>query len=191
MTKVWRRAGSVLAVCLCSIAFVAPAQAAKSHRVTGGHTTIGASSAIVHFIAFLRSQGITVTAISPAKFAHGSLTLPIVGGSMTLPSMHGVMTTSGGLKFKKGKRVLRVRDYRVSHKRGGATLSAVVSSTRLSPRRVVIAHMASMKTHMSGKTGTMSGGLAITATWASLVNQLIGKKVLKAGDDLGDMSAKV
>ncbi len=73
MAKVWRRAGGVLAVGLCSIAFVAPAQAAKTHRVKGGHATIAASPAIVHFIAFLRSQGITVTAIAPAKLAHGSL----------------------------------------------------------------------------------------------------------------------
>jgi hypothetical protein len=37
----------------------------------------------------------------------------------------------------------------------------------------------------------MAGGLAITRTWARLVNRLIGKKLLKAGDDLGDMSVKV
>ncbi len=110
---------------------------------------------------------------------------------MSLPRMHGVMRTSGGLKFHKGKRVLRIRDYTISHQGGGATLSALVASTRLSPRRIVVARMASMKTHMSGKTGTMAGGLTITGTWARLVNTLIGKKVLKAGDDLGDMSAKV
>lgn len=190
MSRGSKAAASAVAAGLSSLVIVAAAQA-SSQRVTGGHATVTTSSAISHFIAFLRSQGITVTAIAPATFANGSLTTPIVNGHMTVPGLHGVMDTSGGLRFKKGNRILRVRDYHVSHQGDGAALSALVASTRVSPRRLVLARMAAMSTHVSGKTGTMSGGLAITAAWAQLIDGLIGKHLLKAGDDLGDLSATV
>jgi hypothetical protein len=45
--------------------------------------------------------------------------------------------------------------------------------------------------HMSGKTGTMTGGVEISAAWAHLINQLLGKPMLSAGADLGDLSATV
>lgn len=190
MSRVPRMTAWTLAVVTCSLAIAAPAQA-KSHRVIGGHTTIAASSQIVRFIAFLRSQGIHVTAIAPAKLAKGSLTLPVVSGSMTTPGMNGVMATRGGLQFKKGNRILRVRDYTLSHKGGVATLSALVSGKRVSLRRIVVARMVAVHARVSGKTGTMTGGLKVTATWARLINQLVGKHVLSPGADLGDMSMKV
>jgi hypothetical protein len=191
MSRVSRWAACLLVVGACSAVVAVPAAAAKRERVTGGHTTIAASSAIVKFIAFLRSQGITVTAISPAKLSQGSLTMPIVTGSMSTPGMQGTMGTAGGLQFKKGNRVLRVRAYRLSHKGGAATLSALVSGRRVTMRRIVVARMVSPQTSMSGSNGTMAGGLKITATWAHLINQLIGKHVLSAGADLGHLSAKM
>jgi hypothetical protein len=180
----------MLAVALCWLIVAAPAQA-KLDRITGGQQTVSPSSAIANLVAFLRAHGITVTAIPPAKTVHGSLTMPIVAGSMTLPNMHGVMQCKGGLQFREGTRVLRVREYRLSHQRGSATLSALVSGTRVSLHRIALAHMLVTKTNTSGKNGTMSGGLKITATWAHLIDQLLGKPALKAGADLGDLSASV
>jgi hypothetical protein len=190
MSEVPRRAAWTLAVGLCWLIVAAPAQA-KLDRVTGGQQTVSPSSAIANLVAFLRAHGITVTAIPPAKSVHGSLTMPIIGGSMTVPNMQGVMECKGGLQFKERTRVLRVRDYRLSHQNGSATLSALVSGKRVSLRRIALAHMLVTKTNTSGKNGTMTGGLKITATWAHLIDQLLGKQVLKAGADLGDLSASV
>jgi hypothetical protein len=55
--------------------------------------------------------------------------------------------------------------------------------------RILLATMAAPKTHMSGKTGTMSGGLKLSARWVHLINHLVGKHVVHAGEDLGDLSA--
>jgi hypothetical protein len=180
----------MLAVGCCSFVIAAPAQA-KSHRVTGGHSTVTTSSAVANLVAFLRAHGIRVTAIKPAKFTHGSLTLPIVSGSMTIPNMRGVMNFKGGLQFTKGNRVLRIRSYRLSHEGGRATLSALVSGRRVPLHRIVLERMVGTKVKMTGKTGTMNGGLKITPTWARLINQLLGKHVLSPGADVGDLFAKV
>lgn len=190
MSRAWKPAGFALAVALCSWVIAASAQA-KGDPVTGGHATVTASSALSNFIAFLRSQGVTVTTIGPAKLTDNSLTLPVVGGKMTVPEMSGEMSTAGGLRFQDGARVLKVRDYTISHHGHKTTLTALVSSTRLSPRRIVVSHMDEVDTAMSGRTGTMTGGLEITGTWADLINRLTDKHLLKAGEDLGDMSATV
>jgi hypothetical protein len=176
---------------LCSVVIAAPADATKSGRVIGGHTTITASSDITKLVAFLRAQGITVTALGPATLANGSLTMPMVSGSMSAPSMHGVMDADGGVQFKKGDRVLHVRQYVLSHQGGDASLSALVSGRRVSQRRIVIARMVAPRVNMSADTGTMTGGLELTAAWADLINQLLDKHVLSAGADLGDLSATV
>jgi hypothetical protein len=51
--------------------------------------------------------------------------------------------------------------------------------------------MVASTVNMSGHIGTMTGGLKLTAKWARLINQLVGKHVLRAGADLGDLSATV
>ncbi|MBV9193677.1 MAG: hypothetical protein JO168_05985 [Solirubrobacterales bacterium] len=95
------------------------------------------------------------------------------------------------MQFKKGNRVLRVRDYRVSHQAGGVTLSALVSGRRVSLGRIVVARMVAPEVKTSSKTGTMTGGLKISAAWAHVINQLLGQHLLSGGADLGDLSAKV
>ena len=57
--------------------------------------------------------------------------------------------------------------------------------------RILIATMAPPKVSMSGKTGTMSGGLKLSAVWAHLINHLVGKQVVHPGEDLGDLTATV
>lgn len=191
MSRASKTAILAVAVGFCSIAIAAQADATKSNRVIGGHTTITASPDITKLVAFLRAQGTTVTAIGPATLADGSLTMPMVGGSMSVPSMHGVMDAAGGLQFKKGDRVLHVAQYILSHQGGDAALSALVFGRRVSKRRIVIARMVAPVVNMSGNTGTMTCGLELTAAWAHIINQLLDKHVLSAGADLGDISATV
>jgi len=50
MSRISKSAALALAVGLCAVALVAPAQA-KSHQVIGGHTTVAASSAISKLVA--------------------------------------------------------------------------------------------------------------------------------------------
>jgi hypothetical protein len=176
-TVVW-----TLAAGLCALAVAAPAEA-KTERVIGGHATVTPSAQITQF---LRSRGITVTPIGPVKVGNGSLTMPMVSGQLTVPSMGGVMKAKGGIQYSNGNKRLRVRNYELSHAGGVAKLSAIVNG-----KRIVIATMTSPKVKMSGKTGTMTGGLRLTSVWAQKINHLVGMPVVHPGEDLGDLSATV
>jgi hypothetical protein len=176
-TVVW-----ALATALCTVVVAAPAEA-KSKRVTGGHATVTPSAQITQF---LRSRGITVTPLGPVMVGNGSLTMPMVSGQLTVPSMQGTMNAKGGLQYSNGNKLLRVRDYQLTHAGSVGKLTAIVNG-----KRIVLATMAAMKTKMTGKTGTMSGGLRLTATWAHLINHLVGKRVVHPGEDIGDLTATV
>jgi hypothetical protein len=182
MSRMSKTVVSALATGLCTIAVAAPAEA-KSERVTGGHAKVTPSAQITRF---LRSRGILVTPIGPVKVGNGSLTMPMVSGQITTPSMNGTMKAKGGLQYSNGNKLLRVRDYQLSHTGNVGKLTAIVNG-----KRIVLATMAAMKVKMSGKTGTMSGGLRLTAVWAHLINQLVGKRVVHPGEDIGDLTATV
>ena len=130
--------------------------------------------------AFLHSRGITVTPIGPAKISSGAMTMPMVGGTVSVPTMGGTMDAHGGLQYQNGSKVVRVRSYVLIHKGGKATLSAIVNG-----HRIVIATMSAPKVTMTGNTGTMSGGLHISAAWAKLINHLVGLHVVHAGETIG------
>jgi hypothetical protein len=171
-----------LAALVCALVTAAPAQA-KTERVVGGHVTVTPSMEIT---AFLRARGITVTPIGGMKVGNGSLTMPMVGGKMQMPSMQGTMVTSGGLEYSNGPKHVRIRDYRLTDTMHGARLTAVVNG-----RRILLATMAAPTVSVSGKTGTMSGGLKLSAAWAQLINHLVGQHVVHPGEDLGDLTATV
>jgi hypothetical protein len=171
-----------LASLLSAFAVAVPAQAkTTTERIVGGHATVTPSAQIT---AFLRSRGITVTPIGGMKVGNGSLTMPMLGGHMQVPAMQGTMVTGGGLEYSNGSKHLRVHGYELTHAGHIAKLTAIVNG-----HRILIATMAAPKTHMSGKTGTMSGGLTLSATWAHLINHLVGKPVVHPGEDLGELSA--
>jgi len=136
--------------------------------------------------AFLRSRGITVTPIGPAKVGNGSLAMPMVGGTVTVPTMGGTMNAQGGVQYKNGSKVVRVHSYVLTHKNGKATLTAIVNG-----HRIVIATMSAPKTSMSGNKATMSGGLHISVAWARLINHLVGLHVVHAGETIGQLSMTV
>jgi TPP-dependent indolepyruvate ferredoxin oxidoreductase alpha subunit len=177
-----KRLFAALATLVCVLFVVAPAQA-KTERVIGGHATVTPSSEIT---SFLRSRGVTVTPIGAMKVGNGSLTMPMVGGQVEVPTMGGTMTTSGGLEYSNGSKHVRITDYVLTHTGHLAKLTAIVNG-----HRILIATMESPAVKMSGKTGTMSGGLKLSAKWARLINKLVGKRVVHSGEDIGDLTATV
>jgi hypothetical protein len=151
--------------------------------VTGGHATVRVATQIS---AFLRSRGITVTPIGPANVGNGSLTMPMVGGTVTVPTMSGTMNAQGGVQYKNGSKVVQVSSYVLTHRGGTARLTAIVNG-----RRIVIATMSAPAVHMSGKTGTMRGGLQLSSAWANMINHLVGMHVVHAGETIGQLSMTI
>lgn len=177
-----KRLVCALASVMGALVVAAPAQA-KSERVIGGHAKVTPSSQIT---IFLRSRGITVTPIGAMKVGNGSLTMPMVGGQVEVPTMGGTMTTSGGLEYSNGSKHVRIGRYVLTHAGHVAKLTAVVNG-----HRILIATMASPSVSMTSKSGTMSGGLKISAAWAHLINRLVGQHVVHPGEDIGDLTATV
>ena len=182
MSRVSKTSACALATGLCLLAMAAPALA-KNEKVIGGHATVRASMQIA---AFLLSRGITVTPIGPAKIGSGAMMMPMVGGMVNVPTMGGTMDAKGGLKYQNGSKIVRVRSYILTHKGGAATLTAIVNG-----HRIAIATMPAPKVKMTGNTGTMSGGLHISAAWAKLINHLVGLHVVHAGETIGQLSMTV
>jgi hypothetical protein len=171
-----------LAAGVCALVIAVPAQA-KTDRVVGGHASVTPSAQIT---VFLRSRGITVTPIGAMKVGNGSLTMPMVSGKVDPENMQGTMVTSGGLEYSNGSKHVRIHGYRLAHTSHGARLTAVVNG-----HRILIATMVGTTVKMSGKTGTMTGGLKLSAAWAKLINHLVGRQVVHPGEDLGDLTAKI
>jgi hypothetical protein len=182
MSRVSKTALGAATAGLCLFATATPALA-KSEHVTGGHATVRAATTIS---AFLRSRGITVTPIGPAKVGKGAMTMPMIGGTVTVPTMGGTMDAQGGLQYKKGSKVVRVSSYVLTHKDGKATLTAIVNG-----HRITIATMSAPNVHMSQTKGTMSGGLEISAAWAKLINHLVGLNVVHAGETIGQLGMTI
>jgi hypothetical protein len=182
MSRLSKSAVGALATSMSLLAIAAPAQA-RSEHVTGGHATVRASMQIS---AFLRSRGITVTSIGPAKVGNGAMTMPMIGGTVTVPTMGGTMKSHGGLEYSNGSKVVRVTNYILKHEGGAATLTANVNA-----HRIVIATMSSPNVHMSQTKGTMSGGLHISGAWAKTINQLVGLNVVHAGETIGHLSMTI
>jgi hypothetical protein len=181
MSRLSKSAVGALAGGMSLLVIAAPAQA-KTEHVTGGHATVRASMQIS---AFLRSRGITVTPIGPAKTGNGAMTMPMVGGTISVSTMNGTMNAKGGLKYQNGSKVVTVRSYILTHKAGKATLTAIVNG-----HRIEIATM-SAAMHASGNKATMSGGLYISVVWAKTINQLVGIKVVHAGETIGQLNMTI
>jgi hypothetical protein len=182
MSRISKTIMCLLATGSCLAVIAVPAQA-QGERVIGGHATVTPSAEIR---SFLQSRGITVTPIGPASVGTGSLTMPMVSGHLQVPTMRGSMTTRGGLQYSNGTKTLRVHGYMLTHTAHGARLTAIVNG-----RRILIAKMVGTTINMSGKSGKMTGGLKLSRIWARHINHLVGKHVVHAGEDIGDLTARV
>lgn len=90
----------VLAAALIALLAVAPfASAATPNPLASGTTTMTLQKS---FTNYLKTFGISVSKISPAKLSGGKATFKVTGGSLETNGK-GTVNLGGGLKFKAGK----------------------------------------------------------------------------------------
>lgn len=172
-------AGTTLALAAVS---ALPAQAKVLH-VTGEKSTITPSSAVTSFLA---AHNIHVSAVGPATVSGGSLTLPIVGGTVKTPKLGGTLVMAGGLRLTRNGHSITLRSLVAT--RHGPT-NAVTA--KVDGRRLTVAHATAVHITTSGKTGTITGELNLSAGAARVINNLAGRKVVAAGADLGSFTTTV
>lgn len=96
----------ILAAALIALMAVAPFASAASDPLASGSTTMTLQKS---FTNYLKTFGITVAKISPAKLKSGKATFNVTGGSLDPTTGKGTVNLGGGLKFKAGKKSTTVK----------------------------------------------------------------------------------
>jgi hypothetical protein len=183
MSRVSRSTLLVLAATVSLMAVTSAAAQAKVFHVTGTQTTITPTSQVAGFLA---SHQVTVSAIGPATISGGAVTLPIAGGFVTKSTNGGLLRHTGGLKFTVGSRSVAVTHFvLIAHKVHGRLLAWVGG------RRITVARLINASRTVSGKTGTLTGELTLSAAAAHKINKRLGKHIVTGGTELGALSSSV
>lgn len=146
----------ILAAALIALMAFAPFASAASDPLASGKTTMTLQKS---FTNYLKTFGITIAKISPAKLSGGKATFNVTGGSLDPTTGKGTVNLGGGLKFKAGKK--------------NATVKGLVLNTE--------------KKTLTGKVGGTKVKIASIAGWSSTrsgfgVNLKINKvKLTSAG----------
>jgi hypothetical protein len=163
---------------------VASAQARVLHHVTGVSSTVTASSALTGFLA---AHSIKVSTVGRATISGRSLTLPIVGGTVKTPRpFDGRLIMAGGVRFTRNGRSITLRAFVATRRGSRNAVTAQIGQTRL-----IVAHATDAHISVSGKTGTITGELKLSAAAARAINNVAGHHVVTAGADLGSFTSTV
>ena len=97
---------AAVAAALFALLAFAPFASAAADPVGGGSATVTLNKG---FTKYLKTFGIKVQKVSPAKLKGNKLTLPVTGGSVDPLTGGGTVNLGGGLKFKAGKKTATVK----------------------------------------------------------------------------------
>lgn len=187
LTRLLRLTLMMVVLAMGALAVASPAMATETHStvtIKGGRTslTIAAGTAAV-----LTKNGVSVTAVKPAR-AHGAtFSFPIKGGSVDPTNAAGTIRHSGGLQFRVGHTKLVVKDFVIDTTKG--VLTARVGGTRT---RIPLLKLdtSTAKISVKGSWVTVSGvGASLTAEAAAALNKTFGVSLFTAGLPIG--TAKV
>ncbi|HEV7563479.1 MAG TPA: hypothetical protein VGO24_08245 [Solirubrobacterales bacterium] len=96
----------ILATALFALLALAPLASATPDPVASGCTTVTLENS---FTKYLKTFGITVSKVSPAKLKGNKVTFTVTGGSLDPTTGLGTVNLGGGLKFKAGKKSAPVK----------------------------------------------------------------------------------
>jgi hypothetical protein len=186
----------VATTAIVCFAFVGVAVASAA-KVTGGTTTITASSATM---TLLSTNHITLSPLTPATASDATFTFPIAGGKLTAKKLHGFIRHLGGLTASNGTKTVALRDPTIVSTRSGVSLWALVRGRstheckavdlrQLNIRCLMVTHVRAARiatiTDVTKTDSGASGTVRITAFTAGVLNMLAGKDVAAAGDTFG------
>jgi len=106
MARGTKLSAGVLAAALVALLAFAPLAQAAPDPVGSGSATVPLNKG---FTKYLKTFGIKVQKVSPAKLKGQKLTLPVTGGEVDPTTGAGTVTLGGGLQFKAGKKKAPVK----------------------------------------------------------------------------------
>ena len=135
---------------------------------------------------FLAAHNVHISAVGPATISGGSLTLPVVGGTVKTPKLNGTLIMAGGVRFTRNARSITLRSFVATRPGATNTVTAKVDGRRLNVAQATAVHLTT-----SGKTGTITGELNLSAAGARAINHVAGRKLVAPGADLGSFTTTV
>jgi hypothetical protein len=134
--------------------------------------------------AALKSLGIKVAPVQPSKVRRGAVVFPITSGSVDPKLADGALINhSGGLRLKKGRTKVALRNFRIRITDSQATISARVGSTRATIINLDLAKAKVSRPALNLRVKKV--GVKLNATGASALNKAFKTKAFKSGLKLG------
>jgi hypothetical protein len=175
-----RKAAVLAVLVISSWALIAAGPAAATYDPIGsGATTLRLDPA---FIATLKKQGVSLSAVAPAKLKKGSVTFPVTTGQLDPVAVKGTVQHDGALVFRRGGRKLPMKSLQLKTTQRSSPLSAKFGGGKL-------------KLSASAKLGTVRSGfgmqakvksMLLSAKVATRLDKKLGLRgVFTAGDAFG------
>ena len=134
--------------------------------------------------AALKSLGIKVAPVQPSKVRRGAVVFPITSGSVDPKLADGALINhSGGLRLKKARTTVALRNFRIRVTDSQATISASVGSTRATIINLDLAKAKVSRPALNLRVKNV--GVKLNATGASALNKAFKTKAFKSGLKLG------
>ena len=134
--------------------------------------------------AALKSLGIKVAPVQPSKVRRGAVVFPITSGSVDPKLADGALINhSGGLRLKKGRTRVALRNFRIRITDSQATISARVGSTRATIINLDLAKAKVSRPALNLRVKKV--GVKLNVTGASALNKAFKTKAFKSGLKLG------
>lgn len=164
----------------------APASAAEATADASGTTTIKLSSAVKRA---MKKGKISLSGISPARRGATAVKLPLTSATIDAETGSGTLNHSGSLRFKRGKRTIALKTFRVAVSPTRSSVSVGIGSSRvrsfdIDTTRVKITQ---------GRRKLTLANLKVTLTpiGASRLNRALRGTRFKSGATFGIASAAI
>lgn len=164
----------------------APASAAEATAPATGTTTIKLSSAVK---SAMKKGKITLSGIAPARRGATAVKLPLTSATIDAAAGSGTLNHSGSLRFKRGKRSVTLKTFRIALSPSAANASVGIGSSRV--RSFEVDTSGVKITQARTKTTLANLKVTLTPIGASRLNRALGGTRFKSGATFGIASAAV
>ncbi|MDO9408261.1 HtaA domain-containing protein [Patulibacter sp.] len=168
------------------LAATGTATAAESTAKASGTTTVKLASS---FTASMKRSKISLSGVSPARRGATAVKLPLKSATIDAEAGSGTLNHSGALRFRRGKRSITLKTFRVAVLPTGSNISVGVGSSRV---RIATVDTSGVKIAQGKRKLTLSNlDVKLTAIGASRLNRALGVTRFRSGASLGAASAAI
>lgn len=168
------------------LAAASPATAAGTTAKASGTTTVKLSSS---FASAMKRSKVSLSGLSPARRGATAVKLPLSSATIDPEAGAGTLNHSGSLRFRRGKRALTLKTFRVAVQPTSSNISAGIGRSRV---RMFDVDTSGVKIAQGRKRLTLSNlKVTMTAIGASRLNRALGVTRFRSGGALGVATATI